>query len=95
VNGPSAGIDLATCPAWFYLNAKGAGYYRTEWSPSGLAALQQALGDLTLAEKLTLVFDLHAQKSRTAEAKAILLKLSGESEPAVGSAAFAALKSLN
>jgi alanyl aminopeptidase len=95
IQGASGEVDLPSCPAWFFLNAGGTGYYRTEWSTADLFALRGALDALTLAEKLTLVFDLQAQKARGGEAKAILTSLVSETEPSVSIAAGAALKALN
>ncbi len=55
-----AEIPVKSCPAWIYLNAAGTGYYRTEWSPEQLAALD--IAKLTAAERLMLVYDLRAAK---------------------------------
>jgi alanyl aminopeptidase len=95
VNGSSQEVRLSFCPAWIYLNANGTGYYRTEWASRSLAALRSGLNDLTLAEKLTLVFDLRAQKARGPEAKAIITILAGEPDPALSAPASAVLKTFN
>ncbi len=95
IQGAAGVVDLASCPSWVYLNAKGTGYYRTEWGAAELSAIRPALNELTLAEKLTLVYDLQAQKTRGAEARTILARLAEEGDPAVGMPAAAALKALN
>lgn len=93
LDGPVRELDIAACPAWIYLNSNGSGYYRTVWTAGQLKALlDTGLSALTLAEKLTLVEDLRAQKASGAEVKAVLLKLSNEAEPVVASTAFAALR---
>lgn len=95
LQSPAQEVDLSQCPAWFYLNAGGSGYYRTEWTAGQLKAIQDtALPELSLAEKLTLVDDLRATKTSGSEARAILLKLSSEAEPVISSGAFAALKGM-
>jgi alanyl aminopeptidase len=51
----------SSCPTWIYPNAGGTGYYRIEWTAPQLAALAaHGLGQLTAAERLTLVYDLRA-----------------------------------
>ncbi len=93
LDGPVRELDIAACPAWIYLNSNGSGYYRTVWTAGQLKALlDTGLSALTLAEKLTLVEDLRAQKASGAEVRALLLKLSNEAEPVVASTAFAALR---
>ncbi len=69
------------CPGWFYLNAGGAGYYRTAWSHAPL----EALPHLTPAERLTLVYDLRARK--TAGGAALLKQLAADPEPEIARAA--------
>jgi hypothetical protein len=51
----------ATCPAWIHWNAGGRGYYRTLWNESSSPVA--ALPHLTVAEKLTLAYDLRAARS--------------------------------
>jgi alanyl aminopeptidase len=70
------------CPSWFYLNADGTGYYRTRWNHAPL----EALPHLTLAERLTLVYDLRAF-GKAAGASALLKRLAADPEPAVARAA--------
>jgi alanyl aminopeptidase len=95
LEGPAREVDLATCPAWLYLNSGGSGYYRTEWNAGQLRVLlDEAIPFLSLAEKLTLVEDLRALKASGPEVKAILRKLSNESEQVVASTAFAALRTM-
>jgi cytosol alanyl aminopeptidase len=53
-----AEVPVKSCPTYF--NAGGSGYYRTEWTPEQLAALD--VSKLTAAERLTLVYDLRAAK---------------------------------
>jgi len=91
LDAPSRDVVLASCPAWLYLNAGGTGYYRTAWSAEQIAAL--SLDRLTPAERLTLVFDLRAQKNDRAAAHAELVKLVSDPEPAVMRAAQAGLDS--
>jgi alanyl aminopeptidase len=89
LEGPSTEIALPTgtaCPAWFYLNSGGTGYYRTHWTQAPLLALRE----LTDAEKLTLVYDLRASKN--ASAQAALSRLVSDADPEIASAARDALK---
>jgi alanyl aminopeptidase len=89
VDRPVTEGQLAACPAWIFPNVDGTGYYRTVWSEAQLAALR--LEQLTPAERLTLAYDLHAQKENRAGA-AVLRKLLNDGEPEVAAAARAALK---
>lgn len=73
---------LNSCPAWIYPNARGTGYFRTEWSEDQLAALD--LTALTAAERLTLVYDLRASKNVTSP---VLVKLETDPEPEIAKAA--------
>ncbi len=89
LEGPSTEIALPTgtaCPAWFYLNSGGTGYYRTRWTQAPLLALRE----LTDAEKLTLVYDLRA--SRNASARAGLARLAADPDPEIATAARESLK---
>jgi hypothetical protein len=89
LEGPSTEIALplgTACPAWFYLNSGGIGYYRTRWSQAPM----QALSELSGAERLTLVYDLRAAKS--ASAQAALARLATDADPEISSAAREALK---
>ena len=89
LEGPSTEIALPTgtaCPAWFYLNSGGTGYYRTHWSQ----APTKALPELSTAEKLTLVYDLRASKNSSAQAA--LARLEADADPEVSNAAREALK---
>jgi alanyl aminopeptidase len=89
LEGPSTEISLPTgtaCPAWFYLNSGGTGYYRTHWTQAPLLALRE----LTDAEKLTLVYDLRASKN--ASAQAALARLASDADPEIANAAREALK---
>lgn len=90
LDAASRDVTLANCPAWLYLNAGGSGYYRTAWSADQIAALP--LDRLTPAERLTLVFDLRAQKNDRAAAYGELVKLESDPEPAVMRAAQAAVE---
>ena len=92
LDGPSTEIVLPTgtaCPAWFYLNSGGTGYYRTRWTRWSEAPLQ-ALSELSGAERLTLVYDLRATKN--AAAQMALARLASDAEPEIASAAQAGLK---
>jgi hypothetical protein len=89
LEGPSTEIALPTgtaCPAWFYLNSGGTGYYRTHWAQ----APTKALSELSIAEKLTLVYDLRASKNTSAQAA--LARLESDADPEIASAAREALK---
>jgi len=89
LEGPSTEIALPTgtaCPAWFYLNSGGTGYYRTRWTQAPLLALRE----LTDAEKLTLVYDLRASKNTSAQAA--LARLASDADPEISNAAREALK---
>jgi cytosol alanyl aminopeptidase len=77
-----AEIPVNSCPAWIYLNASGRGYYRTEFTPDQLAALD--LTKLTAAERLTLIYDLRASKNITSP---LLVKLESDPEPEIAKAA--------
>ena len=48
---PRAEIALKSCAAWFYLNAGATGYYRTAWTPDQTGMLEQALPQLSAAER--------------------------------------------
>ena len=78
------------CPAWFYLNSGGTGYYRTRWSqaPSG------ALNELSAAERLTLTYDLgyEVRSGKNASARAALERLVSDAEPEIANAAREGLK---
>jgi len=92
LEGPSTEIALPTgtaCPAWFYLNSGGTGYYRTHWTRLSEAPMQ-ALSELSGAEKLTLVYDLRVTKN--ASAQAALARLASDADPEISSAAREALK---
>ncbi|HEV8412539.1 MAG TPA: M1 family metallopeptidase [Bryobacteraceae bacterium] len=89
LEGSSTEISLPTgtaCPAWFYLNSGGTGYYRTRWTQAPLLALRE----LTDAEKLTLVYDLRF--SRNASAQAALSRLESDADPEISTAAREAIK---
>jgi alanyl aminopeptidase len=89
LEGSSTEIALPTgtaCPAWFYLNSGGTGYYRTHWTQAPLRALRE----LTDAEKLTLVYDLRASKN--ASAQAALSRLESDADPEIANAAREAIK---
>ena len=90
VGFPSRDAMLPGCPSWVYLNAGGTGYYRTVWNGDQIAALP--LDRLSPAERLTLVFDLRAQKSARGEVRAELTKLASDPEPAIVRAAQAGLE---
>jgi len=89
LEGPSTEIALPTgtaCPAWFYLNSGGTGYYRTRWTQ----APAQAIPDLTAAERLALAYDLRG--NRTPSARTALARLAADGEPEIATAAREALK---
>jgi alanyl aminopeptidase len=89
LEGPSTEIALPTgtaCPAWFYLNSGGTGYYRTHWPQAPLRALRE----LSDAEKLTLVYDLRASKN--ASTQAALARLASDVDPEIANAAREALR---
>jgi aminopeptidase N len=81
-----AETKVKSCPAWIYLNSGGSGYYRTEWSPEQLAALDPS--KLTAPERLTLIYDLRAQKNFTSP---LLKTLATDIEPEIAKAATDAL----
>ncbi len=88
---------MASCPVWVYTNANGSGYYRTAWDARQLATLaDRALGSLTAAERLTLVFDIaelrRASKLDAAAVEPILKKLASDVEPEISAAAKKALE---
>jgi alanyl aminopeptidase len=76
----------AGCPSWVYLNANGAGYYRTAWTGAQLDALQ--LDALTGAERLTLVHDVRALRPA---GKDLLKRLAADVQPEIARAARDAL----
>jgi hypothetical protein len=85
------------CPAWVYWNAGASGYYRTEWSAAQLKGL--AVGRLTAAERLMLVYDLTYDSTYDLtrlkpkmDVSAVLTKLGSDSEPEIAEAASAAMK---
>jgi alanyl aminopeptidase len=89
LQGPSSQIALpvgSACPAWFFLNAGGTGYYRSEWSDDE----RLAIPNLTAAERLTLAYDLRGNKAESA--RRVLQELAGDVEPEIASAARDALR---
>jgi len=76
-------IDLGPgCPAWFYPNAGGAGYYRSRLTGAQLESLP--LTALSAAERLTLLYDLapllkHADSTVPAEHLLKLLREDADS----------------
>lgn len=51
----------SACPTWVHWNAGGSGYYRTMWRDAGTTAA--AIPHLSVAEKMTLAWDLRATRS--------------------------------
>jgi aminopeptidase N len=89
LEGPSTEVSLPTgtaCPAWFYLNSGGTGYYRTRWTQ----APTRAIPDLTAAERLALAYDLRG--NQTPSARTALARLAADGEPEIATAAREALK---
>jgi len=89
LEGPSTEVALplgTACPAWFYLNSGGTGYYRTRWSQAPLGAIP----DLSAAERLTLAYDLRGNKSPSA--RAALTQLASDAEPEIATAAREGLR---
>ena len=89
LEGPTTEVALPTgtaCPAWFYLNSGGTGYYRTRWSQAPV----RAIPDLTAAERLSLAYDLRG--NRTPSARTALARLAADSEPEIANAAAEAIK---
>ncbi len=85
VDQPKKEVSVASCPA--YLNANGAGYYRTAWSAAQLEKLD--ISRLNGAERLTLVYDLRALHSKDAEPH--LNTLTKDLQPEIARAARIAL----
>jgi cytosol alanyl aminopeptidase len=83
---PHAEVKLPSCPAWVYLNSGGTGYYRTVWSSEQLAVLDAE--KLTAAERLTLVYDLRAERAILSP---VLKMLSDDHEPEIAKAAAEAM----
>jgi hypothetical protein len=84
--------ETGACPAWIYLNAGGTGYYRTVWTAPQLQALAGALDKLSGAERLTLVYDLHAMRKTDATiTDPLLTALSSDVQPEIARAAKVAL----
>jgi len=84
----------AACPSWFYLNAGGTGYYRTQWtSDQEVQLAEHGLSELSGAEQLTLIYDLRVMLlAGKIDATAILLRLAEDPEPVVARAASDALQ---
>jgi hypothetical protein len=74
------------CPAWFYLNSGGTGYYRTRWAQAPV----RAIPDLSAAERLMLAYDLRGSKSPSA--RSALARLAADTEPEIATAARASLR---
>ena len=92
LEGPSTEIAMpvgTACPAWFYLNSGGTGYYRSRWTRLSEAPLK-ALPELSAAERLTLVYDLRRNKNPSV--RAALVRLTSDPEPEIASAARESLK---
>jgi alanyl aminopeptidase len=89
LEGSSTEVALATgtaCPAWFYLNSGGTGYYRTRWTQAPV----RAIAELSAAERLMLAYDLRG--NRTPSARTALARLAADGEPEIATAAREALK---
>ncbi len=83
---------MAGCPGFVYPNANGSGYYRVRWEVAQLPALQAALPQLNGAEKITLAYDLAAQRGAgSPQIDAVLMQLTKETEPELAHAAKVAL----
>lgn len=87
----------AACPAWIYPNANGSGYYRTRLDARQITAVvDEALWQLTAAERLTLAHDLGALLHDGATDRATVLvalrRLAGDREPEVAAAAKSILE---
>ena len=94
LDSATSDVDLpkgSACPTWIEANAGATGYYRTTWTVEQLAALP--LAQLSPAERLMLAYDLAAQPTNRAAARASLTKLTSDSEPEVAKAAQDALPS--
>lgn len=89
LDGTSREIALTSCPSWMYFNSGGTGYYRVTWT-NERQLLALPLNQLTPAERLTLAYDLRIRK--TAAARAVLTKLTGDEQPEIAEAARDALK---
>lgn len=80
---PRTTVVGTTCQ-WIFPNANGAGYYRVAWTDPQLDALSAGgLSQLNGAERLTLAYDLQAQKSK----HAILKLLAADPLPEIQKAA--------
>jgi alanyl aminopeptidase len=81
----------ASCPAWIYPNAGGTSYYRTDWESAQLASLAEGgFGQLTAAERLTLVYDLGALRRAGTlglSGNSLLKRLAEDPEPEISRAA--------
>ncbi|HEY2845424.1 MAG TPA: M1 family metallopeptidase, partial [Bryobacteraceae bacterium] len=89
LEGPSTEIAMpvgTACPAWFYLNSGGTGYYRTRWAQAPV----RAIPDLSAAERLMLAYDLRGSKSPSA--RSALARLAADTEPEIATAARASLR---
>ncbi len=53
-------VEAAACPAWIWTNAEGRGLYRTQLNAENLEAVVGGYGQLTEAERRSLVSDLDA-----------------------------------
>jgi len=82
-------IPLKSCPAWIYLNSGATGYYHTDWAEAQLAKLD--FGALAATERLMLVYDLRALKSRL-DVSGYLNRLASDSEPEIAKAAGEAIQ---
>jgi alanyl aminopeptidase len=78
--------EKSACPSWIFLNAGGAGYYRTDWTAAQLASIANVLDRLSAAERLTLAYDLAVlQKSGTLKeaAESIFRRMLFDPEPEI------------
>src|SRR5262249_51515603 len=87
MEGAEAEVSLATCPAWVFANAGGAGYYRTLMAPELAAQVARHSGELTAAERFTFARDLLALvrngRIPAGEALDLLPSMAADSEPMV------------
>ena len=99
LNGPRQEVALpqgAACPSWIYLNAGGTGYYRMDWPDAQqfYALANRGLGELTAAERLTLLYDVeNLPLSGRIDTNPVYLKLAADPVPEIAKAARAALQS--
>jgi aminopeptidase N len=75
LNEPRQVVPVVGCTPWVFTNVNAVGYYRTQYDPELFRKLTEAVGDLSTAERVSLVRDESALVKAGAEKVGPLLDL--------------------